>query len=471
MTPLRGPHAAAGTDAEPAPGQQPAIADVLGITYPRPVPDATGWADVFADPSLAPAPPSADMFAGPLGDLTRAIAPHVPWDPIAFHCQALAALGSYLGYDPHVVDGANARRPNLFLAVVGGTASGKGSSWAFVDWLLGRIDPGWRAERVITAVGSGEGLLSKITDPVFTINPRGDEVLAIPGSPDKRVLYVEEELGALFNKMVVQESVEKTITKAWDSGALETTTKKESMRCATPHVSIVGHITPDELYDRLDKRLMDNGFSNRWLYVLIKRTAVVARPPAPEAIDGVAELADRVAGAVRTASEAMAGQVDFTPAAADMFAATHEVMSRDRLTGAMGKQAARWAPQLFKLALIYAAVGGATRIDVEHLAAARATWAYAHRSAAAFFTGMTGNEHADRLLAMWRDADFADLTLTDIDEMFSKHMSAHKRAKMLDRLARDGLITRATVQSAGGGRPATVIRFAGPDTETAGVRW
>ena len=81
-------------------------------------------------------------------------------------------------------------------------------------------------------------------------------MLAIPGFPDKRVLYVEEEVGALFSKMVVQESVEKTITKAWDSGLWETTTKKESMRCATPHVSIVGHITPDELYDRLDKRLM-----------------------------------------------------------------------------------------------------------------------------------------------------------------------------------------------------------------------
>ena len=313
--------------------EQPAIADVLGITYARPVPDAQGWSDVFADPSLAPAPPSADMFVGPLGDLTRAIAPHVPWDPVAFHCQALATLGSYLGYAPHVVDGANARRANLFLAIVGGTASGKGSSWAFADWLLGRVDEQWRADRVITAVGSGEGLLSKITDPVFTINPRGDEVLAIPGSPDKRVLYVEEELGALFNKMVVQESVEKTITKAWDSGALETATKKESMRCATPHVSIVGHITPDELYDRLDKRLMDNGFSNRWLYVLIKRTAVVSRPPAPEAIPGVAGLADRVAEGVRRAVRDMDGPVEFTPEAAAMFDATHEVMSRDRMSG------------------------------------------------------------------------------------------------------------------------------------------
>ena len=116
-------------------------------------------------------------------------------------------------------------------------------------------------------------------------------------------------------------------------------------------------------------------------------------------------------------------------------------------------------------------MSGARQIDAEHLTAARATWAYAHRSASAFFTGMTGNEHADRLLAMWRDADYADLTLTDIDEMFSKHMSAHKRAKMLDRLSRDGLITKATIKSGAGGRPATVIRFAGAAPQHVGARW
>ena len=450
---------------------QPAIARVLGIHYDRPVPDAVGWADVLADASLAPAPPSAEAFTGPLGELTRAIAPHVPWDPVAFHTQALVALGNYLGYVPHVADGASCRRANMFLAVIGGTASGKGSSWAFVDWLLSRLDLPWRTDRIITAVGSGEGLLSKITDPVFTLNPRGEEVVAIEGSPDKRVLYVEEELGALFNKMVTQESVEKMITKAWDSGALETATKKESMRCARPHVSIIGHITPDELFDRLDKRLLDNGFSNRWLYMLIKRTAVVPRPRAPQELPQVVAAAERVVAAVRDAAENFTGEVALTAEAAALFDETYEVLSSQRLTGAVGKQSARWAPQMFKLALVFAALSGEGRISVDDLAAARAMWAYAHRSASAFLSGMTGNEYADRLLAMWRETDFADLTLTDIDDMFSKHMSAHKRAKMLERLARDGLITRASVSSSRGGRPATVIRFAGVHGQTAGARW
>jgi hypothetical protein len=75
---------------------QPAIADILGIRYANPIDDA--WGEVFHDSQLAPAPPTAAMFTGPLGALTRVIAPHVPWDPVAFHMQALVALGNFLGY-------------------------------------------------------------------------------------------------------------------------------------------------------------------------------------------------------------------------------------------------------------------------------------------------------------------------------------------------------------------------------------
>ncbi|NQU37576.1 MAG: DUF3987 domain-containing protein [Actinobacteria bacterium] len=452
--------------------EQPAIADILGITYERPISDERGWADAFSDISLAPAPPAPEVFHGPLGDLTRAIAPHVPWDPIAFHMQALVAIGSHLGYTPHVDDGANQRRANLFLAIVGGTAIGKGSSLGFTHWLLGHIDDEFRTERLITQIGSGEGLLAKITDTVYTQSPRGDQVVAMAGSDDKRVLYIEEELGGLFNKMISQESVEKTITKAWDSGVLETTTKKESMRCKEPHVSIIGHITPDELYDRLDKRLLDNGFSNRWLYVMIKKTAVVPQPPAPRNIPGADGLAEVIAENIRANPLLMSGPVKFTAKATTMFNATHGHMSDYRFAGAMGKQSARWAPQIYKLAIIYAAIDGAKTIDVPHLAAARAAWAYSHRSASAFFSGMTGNQYADQFLDIWRSADYAAVTLTDIDEMFNKNMSAAKRTKMLERLTRDGVVSRTQVTSPNGGRPATVVSFNGlTDEHAPAAKW
>ena len=79
----------------PVVSEQPAIADVLGVTYGEPIADINGWADVFHDSTLAPAAPHPDMFLGPLGKLTRTIAPHVPWDPVAFHVQALPGFRSW----------------------------------------------------------------------------------------------------------------------------------------------------------------------------------------------------------------------------------------------------------------------------------------------------------------------------------------------------------------------------------------
>ena len=446
---------------DPHATQQPDIARVLGIHYDDPIPDAVGWAKVFGDVASAPVAPRCEMFLGPIGDLTRVVAPHVPWDPVALHVQLVVALGNYLGFAPHIPEGATLRRPNLFLALVGGTGSGKGSSFAWAEWVLRHLDDRYLVDRTTTAVGSGQGLLAKITDTVFTLNAAGDEVVAIEGSDDKRVLYVEEELGQLFTRMLAQDGIEKMITKAWDSGLLETTTKKESMRCEQPHVSIIGHITPDELFDRLEHRLVDNGFSNRWLYMLIKPTQVKFLEPRPEDVPDLAEACAILTGTIRSFSSSYDGQpFHLTSQAHDLFAATARHMADRHDTGAMAKQTARWRSTIFKFAMIYAAAEGTTAISDSHFLAARATYAYATRSARAFFGSMSGNENVDRFLSMWRADGYRNVTLTDITEMFSRNLTAVKRNAMLDRLRRDGLIAVETRVSSGG-RPATEVVYTG----------
>ena len=442
---------------------QPAIADVLGIAYAEPITDDAGWSRVFHDVRQAPSAPSAAMFVGPLGGLTRLIAPHVPWDPVAFHLQALVMVGSYLGYRPYVAEGATQRRANLFLALIGGTGSGKGSSLGWVSWMMNTIDESFVDDRTTTALDSGQVLLRKITDPVYMVDKSGREMLTIEGSEDKRVIYVEEELGQLFYKMMSQDKVEKMVTKAWDSGVLETLTKHESMRCANPHVSIIGHITPDELYERLEKRLVDNGFSNRWLYALIKPTQIVDLEPQPHELDGGTELAVEIGKKVReVADDPSATEFTLDPAATELFRATSRFMYDHRPTGAMEKQVVRWRSQMFKLALIYAAIDGTRTITGEHYAAARSAWAYNARSARAFFGGMTGNSHADKFLAMWKAIEFDELTLTDVSDMFSKNLAAVKRDAMLNQLQRDGILTVERGETGpNGGRRPHLVRYVG----------
>lgn len=123
----------------------------------------------------------------------------------------------------------------------------------------------------------------------------------------------------------------------------------------------------------------------------------------------------------------------------------------------MVKQDARARPLLFKLAMIYAAIDGSNKIEVDHFLAARSLWTYCSRSARAFFGAKSGNENVDRFMEMWRWNGFADMTLRDVSDLFSRNMNASKRNQMLDVLSRDGVLRVEKGVAESGRAPMNVI--------------
>ena len=63
-----------------------------------------------------------------------------------------------------------------------------------------------------------------------------------------------------------------SIRQAWDTGDLRTMTKNSPARATDAHVSIVGHITRDELLRKLNSTEMANGFANRILWACTTRS-------------------------------------------------------------------------------------------------------------------------------------------------------------------------------------------------------
>ena len=57
------------------------------------------------------------------------------------------------------------------------------------------------------------------------------------------------------------------IRSAWDSGDLRSLTKNSPARATGAHVSIIGHITKDELRRLLTETESANGFANRFLFL------------------------------------------------------------------------------------------------------------------------------------------------------------------------------------------------------------
>lgn len=95
------------------------------------------------------------------------------------------------------------------------------------------------------------------------------------GSRDKRLLVMEPEFASALRVAERDGSTLSTqIRQAWDTGILRTLTKSP-MQATGAHVSIIGHITRDELLRDLSRTDSANGFANRFLWVCVKRSKLL----------------------------------------------------------------------------------------------------------------------------------------------------------------------------------------------------
>ena len=96
------------------------------------------------------------------------------------------------------------------------------------------------------------------------------------GVKDKRLLAYEPEFASVLRVMSRDSNTLSTqIRQAWDSGDLRTMTKNNPAVATGAHISILGHITKDELLRYLTDIEAGNGFANRFLWVCTKRAQVL----------------------------------------------------------------------------------------------------------------------------------------------------------------------------------------------------
>jgi hypothetical protein len=62
------------------------------------------------------------------------------------------------------------------------------------------------------------------------------------------------------------------LRNAWDTGDLRTLVKNNPARATDAHISLVGHITNEELKRELNECELFNGFANRFLWLVSRRS-------------------------------------------------------------------------------------------------------------------------------------------------------------------------------------------------------
>ena len=93
---------------------------------------------------------------------------------------------------------------------------------------------------------------------------------------DKRLLVLEAEFAGTLTMMRRPGSVLfRVIRDAWDCKDLALLTKNNPTRATGPHISIIGHITVDELLAKMERTSMTNGYANRFLFACVRRARVL----------------------------------------------------------------------------------------------------------------------------------------------------------------------------------------------------
>jgi len=398
-----------------------------------------------------PPPPRAAAFTGLAGEITVAIEPHTESDPLAILTQLLVCFGSAIGRGAHYAVEATEHHANEFALLVGPSAKArKGSSWDHVQRIFAEVDPDWAEQRIVSGLSSGEGLIWSVRDPDTTTRARDR---AHDDNPqDKRLLVLEAEFASVL-KMVARDgnTLSPVVRCAWDGKPLQALTKNSPARATGAHISIVGHITADELVRLLNATEAANGFLNRFLVFCVRRSKLL---PEGGSIDQVnwAPLLSRLRGAVTNARRC--GRLGFDEHARRRWWELYPTLT-EPLDGLAGAVCARAEAHVVRLALIYALLDQAHQIELPHLDAALALWDYAAASARWVFGDTLGDPLADEIYRVLLEEPDG-LTRSQLRDLFSRNRRSKDIAQALDRLAATGRIHSERHQQRG--RPAELWR-------------
>lgn len=414
-----------------------------------------------------PDPIRPEAYHGLAGEIVSVIEPHSEVDPVALLVQLLTAFGNVVGRGPRFTVEADVHCMNIFAVLVAVTSKGrKGMSWSHISRLFMTVASEWVRECVQSGLSSGEGIIWAVRDPTQKKEPvkRGGRVVEYQtvttdhGVQDKRLFVMEPEFASPLKVMRREgNTLSTTIRQAWDRGDLRVLTKNSPVRATGAHISIIGHITPEELRRSLETTEMGNGFANRFLWVAVRRSKCLPEGGRLYEVN-LQPLLTRLRSAVEHARGVRLLQRD--EEAREVWREVYPKLSEGR-TGLLGAVTSRAEAQVMRLASIYALLDRSHMVRLPHLRAALALWDYAEASAQFVFGNSLGDPIADEILRALK-ASPRGLTRTEIRDHFGRNQESHRIGLALALLVEHGLAQFSKEES--GGRPTQRWIAVAPNT-------
>jgi hypothetical protein len=388
-------------------------------------------------PVAWPNPLDEAAFHGLAGEWVSMIIPNTEADPAALLFQFHVSFGNIIGRSPFFMVEATEHHTNEFLLLVGRTSKGrKGTSWDHARRIAREIDPHWESDCIKSGLVSGEGLIYHVRDN---------------GVEDKRLVVYEPEFASVLKIIERKDNTLSTaMRQSWDHGRLRTMAKNSAVTATDAHISIVSHITKEELRRRLSDTELFNGFANRFMFVCVQRSKLL---PEGGGVVDLSGILPRIQQAVEFARNV--GEMRRDEEARAVWCGIYEHLTRDQ-PGILGAVLSREAAHVVRLSMNYALLNCSATIRREHLMAALACWEYCDESARFIFDSMTGDPQADKIYeAVWAAGDAGISKKSINDTLFNRNQKAARIDEAINILVTMGKVRIGNNET--GGRPETRI--------------
>ena len=351
--------------------------------------DAELEAIPLPEPPALPARPELALSHGVIGDFMRRVEEETEAHPVALAGTLLAGIGNCIGRGPHAIVGRTYHYTNLFVAIVGNTGAGrKGTGGDIVADCIKPADAEWAAYCQSPNLVSGEGVIEALHDPVVKMiakkggGPDDFEPTTVdPGVIDKRLLITCPELASALKAANRENSIlSQTLREAWDGKTLRTMAKNCARTATDPHLSIVGHVTRQELVKVARESDIFGGTYNRFIFILSDRARLL---PHGGDLDDLGLVPARIADMIAEAREI--GRVRRSAAADRLWEEHYHELTTPVGSDILAAVLSRGEAQTLRLSLLMALVAGRSTIEAEDLAAALDFWRYSVASARVIF--------------------------------------------------------------------------------------
>ena len=267
-----------------------------------------------------------------------------------------------------------------------------------------------------------------------------------PRHDDKRLMVIESEFAGELRILGRDgNTLSPTIRDAWDSGNLNNMSKNQPAQATGAHISIIGHVTLEELRRYLDRTEMGNGFANRHLFACVKRSKCLPEGGSIDEVD-FAPMRRKLQAAIDFARTQE--RLNWDAEARRRWHAVYPSLSAAR-PGLLGAVIARAEAQVVRLATIYALLDCSAKIRTEHLEAALALWKFCQDSARYIFGDSLGDPLGNEILRKLREIEPRGMTRTNIRDHFKRHKTTEDIERSL-RLLRDMQLARSQTEETEG---------------------